>query len=46
MDLFALDKFLVHFLFGLGAEKLFIYSLFGFGITNTLCINSNKRSKK
>lgn len=46
MDLFALDKMLVHFLFGLGAERLFIYSLFAMGVVNTLCASNSKKAKK
>lgn len=46
MDLFVLDKIILKFLFSIGPERLFFYSLFGLGITNTLCSNSSKRFKK
>lgn len=47
MDLFILDKIILKFLFSIGPKRLFFYSLFGLGITNTLCAsNSNKRLKK
>lgn len=46
MDIFALDKFLVHCLFSIGAERLFIYSLFTMGITNALCASNSKKAKK
>lgn len=47
MDLFILDKIILKFLLNIGPERLFFYSLFGLGITNTLYTSTaDKRLKK